>query len=161
MEPALCKKENNCPGLSQGTSGKSLSQSPKTVESDTGRKILLGSSDKGDILVVENPEGFIELSVIFTGSGPVLNFQSGKINLKSDGDLNFDCKNLAFNALCDVKIKTGGDLVQEVKGEIKTEARGKSTHKARAVDIESDLGNVKIKANDDVLLDGERVRLNC
>ncbi len=161
MEPALCKKEDSSPGLSQSASGKSISKGAKTVEFDTGRKIIMGSSARGDLLIVENPEGFTELSVIFTGSGPVLNFQSAKINLRSDGDLSLDCENLVVNASCHMKIKTGGDLVHEIEGEIKTQAKGKTTHKARAVDIESDLGNVKIKANDDVLLDGERIRLNC
>ena len=60
---------------------------------------------------------------------------------------------VAIHGRRDVSISSGGDATVEAAGDLETFARAQH-HTAN-------LGNVNIRANDDVRLNGERVRMNC
>lgn len=133
----------------------------QAIKLASGRKARFSSSTEDDLLIVENPDGFVELSVQFTADGPVLNFQTAKLNLKTRGDLSVDCREFKVNASENIQLVSEGDMVQNIRGDLQSTALGKSLHEAHTVEIRSTLGNVNLKANDDVRLDGERVKLNC
>ncbi len=51
--------------------------------------------------------------------------------------------------------------MQEVGGDCITNVDGINENHAKIQKITAELGNVELKANDDVRLNGERVKINC
>jgi len=135
---------------------------------ETGRKITMKSgrqvqaSDSADeeLLVIHNPQGEVELTVRFTEAGPVLNFSAAAVNLQTPGELKIDCGKLKVNSADAIELSSAGDMVQVVNGDANTHIQGKSLFEAHTVNVKSRRGNINVKANDDVCIDGERVKLN-
>lgn len=117
----------------------------------SGREVMLHGSSH-DRLVVRSPTGQVELSVTFTEEGPVLSFSSAAINLVSPGAVNLDCGSLRVRARDGIALETSGDIVQNAKGALRGEADD--------VSLRSRVGDLKLAANDDVIVEGERIRLN-
>jgi uncharacterized protein (DUF2345 family) len=121
------------------------------VDLPSGRAVTVegGASDR---ITVRNPQGLVELSIRFTAEGPVLSFAAAAIDLTSEGEIRVDCERLSLRARKELTLTSGGDLRESVAGRASLEA-----HDVR---IEARRGDVAVKANDDVRLDGERVLLN-
>jgi uncharacterized protein (DUF2345 family) len=102
--------------------------------------------------VVRSPTGQIELSVRFTEQGPVLSFAGAALDLVSPGAVTLDCGSLRVRARDDITLETSGDIVQNAKGALRSEADD--------VSVRSRVGDLKLVANDDVIVEGERIRLN-
>lgn len=117
-----------------------------------GQRLLVERGASEDLLTLVAPSGDIVFSIRMTPSGPVLRFESG-LRIEASGALEFAGKSLALLGEEGVSIRSGGDASIEVAGDLSTTAR--------AQNIRARLGDVSVKANDDVRLAGERVRLNC
>jgi hypothetical protein len=117
----------------------------------SGREVALQGSQQ-DHLVVRSPTGQIELSVRFTEHGPVLSFTSAALDLVSPGAVTLDCGSLRVRARDGIALETSGDIVQNAKGTLRGEADD--------VSLRSRVGDLKLAANDDVVVEGERIRLN-
>ena len=137
-------------------------QTVQTVESRSGRRIEVESDrDGSDHVTVRGLEGQVELQVTLTESGPILRFRAAEMQLESEGRLSLKCDELDVEAARSIRQRAGGDLEQIVAGDASTLVNGGLSSKARTTEIRSMLGDVRIKANDDVKLNGERVKLNC
>ena len=77
----------------------------------------------------------------------------------SDGVLRLDCDRLEIQAPGGMSLRTGS-LEQEIAGDLRTRAGGVIESEAHAHRMHARRGDVALSANDDVTLDGERVRLN-
>jgi len=181
QEIALSGSKSNAGGIEQvlqkvnlpavggeGTLTRTVLEKTEAHVSSVGQKIILksgrqvhlsGGEDK-ELLVVRSPQGEIELSVRFTAAGPVLNFNAAAFNLQTPGEVKINCRRLQVNSTEAIELNSGGNMVQKISGEKKTQVRGKSFYEAHTVNIKSRRGNINAKANDDVCLDGERIKLN-
>lgn len=130
-----------------------------TVDLPSGRAVTVeaGASER---LVVRGPAGNVELAIRFTEQGPVLSFQAAAIDLTTAGDIRMDCERLQVHARREVAVTSDGDLRETVAGARSVAVGGDSTLAAHSVEIASRRGDVTVKANDDVRIKGERVRLN-
>lgn len=72
--------------------------------------------------------------------------------LRSRGDLTLDGENVRVRARDALRFEAGGDVQFRVAGDLYSEARIQT--------IRATLGNVNLKANDDVKLRAERILLN-
>jgi phage gp45-like len=126
----------------------------------SGRQVHLSGGEDKELLVVHNPQGEIELSVHFTAAGPVLNFSAAAFNLQTPGEVKIDCRKLQVNSTEAIELNSGGDMVQKINGEKKTQVRGKSFFEAHTINMKTRRGNINAKANDDVCINGERIKLN-
>ncbi len=152
----------------EGTLTRTVLEKTQAQVSSIGQKIILKSGrrvhffggEDEELLVVHNPQGEIELAVRFTAAGPVLNFSAAAFNLQTPGDVKINCRKLLVNSTEAIELNSGGNMVQKINGEKTTQVRGKSFYEAHTVAIKSRRGNVNVKANDDVRLDGERIKLN-
>ena len=117
----------------------------------SGREVVLQGSAH-DRLVVRSPSGQVELSVRFTEQGPVLSFSGAAIDLVSPGAVTLDCGSLRVRSRDGIALETSGDIVQNAKGALRGEADD--------VSLRSRVGDLKLAANDDVIVEGERIRLN-
>lgn len=114
----------------------------------------------GNMLEIESPEGNIELRVKITPEGPVLSFNSTKISMNSDADVSLQCKKFHLKTSEETKIESGGDLRQQVAGNLDVHVRDDIHTKAQQIVNEAELGGIEMKANDDVILNGLRVLMN-
>lgn len=138
-----------------------LLESP-TRKLDSGRAIRVDSSPDGvDHVTIHGVDGHVELQVTLTDKGPVLHFKAAEIKLESAGRLSVQCDEYEVVANNGIRHLTDGDLVQTVAGDASLIARGDLVTSARQMHMQSTRGDVRIRANDDVRLNGERVKLNC
>ncbi|WP_437999880.1 hypothetical protein WMF26_08290 [Sorangium sp. So ce185] len=84
--------------------------------------------------------------------GPVLVLGSG-LSIAVAGDLQFTAERVAIHAREGIELHRGGDTVLRSEGDLVSEAREQRLSARR--------GDVRVEANGDVKLLGERTRLNC
>lgn len=105
-----------------------------------------------DVIRIVNPAGRVGISISVTREGFTLNLEGAGLRLETTGELGIRAERLALHGEKGVDITTGGDATIRVAGDLHSEARIQN--------ITATLGNVNLRANDDVRLDGERIRLN-
>lgn len=127
----------------------------------SGRKIVAEPGERGDVVRIESASGEVELQITMTESGPLLSFRAADVRLASEGTMRLDCKRLDVRAEEGIRHATGGNLEEVVHGDKVSRVKGTSAALARRTLIESKRGDVKLVANDDIQLLGERVKLNC
>lgn len=98
------------------------------------------------------PDGRICLKVTLTPEGPVLELSGVSLAVSAQRDIQIDCERLDIRARQALSLHTGGDLSLTASGELRSEAL--------AQHHEATLGDLEMHANDDVMLHGERIRLN-
>lgn len=99
----------------------------------------------GHHLRLIGPAGAQSLEIVITPQGPVLRLGSG-LRLELAGALQIDAERVALHGRHGVSLTSGADTTIDA---------------ARHVAVTADLGEVRVKANDDLRLDGERVLMNC
>jgi hypothetical protein len=103
--------------------------------------------------MIVGSDGRVQLSITLTADGPVLRLEGTGLKIQTAGTLALDAEQIALHGRRGVAISSGGDASITVAGDL--EAR------ARIHNIVAELGNVNVRANDDVKLNGERVMMNC
>lgn len=98
-------------------------------------------------------DGKVVLAIEVTEAGPVLRFEGAGLTLRAAGELNLEARRLTLRAEESLALKTGGDLDLAAAGDLRSTAREQT--------ITAELGDVRVEANDDVRIDGERVLVNC
>jgi len=115
------------------------------IELPSGRAVEARAGDGGDRITVRAATGEVELEVVFTERGPLLRFRAADLELAATGAVRVDCDRFHVRAAQGIVQETGGEL----------------TLAGRSARIEAERGDVEIQANDEVRLNGERVKLNC
>lgn len=99
----------------------------------------------GHVLRLVGPGGAQRLEIAVTADGPVLRLHAG-LKIELAGDLTIDAATIALHGRAGLSLTSGADAHIAAVGDLVARA---------------ELGDVSIRANDDVRLDGERVRMNC
>lgn len=106
------------------------------------------------MLRLAGPDGkTFQLAIHITADGPVLRFENSGLTIQAAGDLRIAAGRVAIHGADGMALTTGGDLT--------IEASGTCRNHATSQEISAELGNVNVHANDDVKLNGERIRMNC
>ena len=126
----------------------------------SGYTVLTDESDSMESLMVTAPGGRMCLKIQLTDAGPVLELQGVSLKLTAQKDLSLTCESLEINAEKEMIMRTKGDMVQAADRNISIMAKGAMQTNASSQYLRARTGDFEVKANDDVLLDGERVRLN-
>jgi len=122
------------------------------LELTGGQRLIVERGSAGDTLTLIAPTGEAAFSIHVTPAGPVLRFERG-LKIEAAGPLELAGQKVAIHGKECVAIQSGGDARIDVAGDLSSTARIQN--------IKARLGNVNVKANDDVRLAGERIRLNC
>ena len=132
-----------------------LSKAPNTqiVNLVAKQKLVIEYHHPNNVLNIIASDGIVSLSIHITKKGPVLKIGGGDLTIQADGNLAIDAERVTIHSRKEMALTTDGNLHIEAAGDLHS--------KARIQTITADLGNVDIKANDDVTLDGERIRMNC
>jgi len=129
---------------------------------DSGRRIEVESRGDGtDLVTIRGVGDEVELRVTLTADGPVLHFQAARMALESAGRIAVECDEFDVRARTSIRQHSEGDLEQRALGDASLRVRGDLETEARCTEIRSRRGDVRVLANDDVRINGERVRLNC
>lgn len=102
-------------------------------------------SADGHVLRLVGPGGCQRVEIAITPQGPVLRLHGG-LRLEMTGELSVDAKRVALHGREGLSLSSGVDASIVAAGDL---------------NVRADLGDVKVTANDDVCIDGERVRMNC
>lgn len=117
-----------------------------------GYELVVERTALGGALRLIGRDGAQPIEIEVTTAGPIVRLRSG-LSLSVEGDIELAGDRLSLHArraLC---------LTSE--GPVEVRARGDVTSEAAAHAIVARLGDVALRANDDVKLNGERIELNC
>jgi len=126
----------------------------------SGRAIQVSQEGEREAIRVTSPEGETELHVEFTADGPVLRFRTAALDLQADA-VRMQCRTFELQASEQIVERSGGRVDRSAVGDVKETIGGDLLTEARIVDVRARRGDVRLRANDDVRLNGERVKLNC
>lgn len=133
-------------------SEKPLAPEAQTLPLRGGHELVLQRGDDADVIRFLRPDGLTGISVSITATGIHVGIHGADLTLQTTGAITLDAERIALKGSKEVTIQSGG--------EARIEAAGAMTLEGRSQLLRSTRGNVHVKANDDVQIDGERVRLN-
>lgn len=107
--------------------------------------------DGGRLLRLRAADGSTPMRIRITPEGPVLEVD-GALAVRAGGALDLEGESVRIHSRSRLLLSADGDAAFRVRGDLLNRAR---TH-----DLRSELGDVKIAANDDVRINGERVLVN-
>ena len=93
-----------------------------------------------------------------TPQGVAVRVFGASLVVRAEGPLA--CASVRLRAARDLTVAVGGELRERVGGSATREAAQRARVVARQVAIEATVGGVSVRANDDVSLRGESIRLN-
>jgi hypothetical protein len=126
----------------------------RSIEQDInlpGGQHLQLSFDGEDTILKVNATGKTLVSIRVTKEGAELIFEDG-LQMRTQGNLTLDGERVTFRAREELRLESEGEVNISAKGDLNTEGRIQN--------IRAKLGNVNVKANDDVRLRAERILLN-
>jgi len=118
-----------------------------------GNQLVVNAGNENEFVQVINSAGEIQITIEMTENGAEIKLTGNTIKIDAKEKFVVESPIVELKAKQQLKLSSDGDMHQEIKRD--------SFSAARIQNITADLGNVNIKANDDVRLDGERVKLNC
>lgn len=116
------------------------------------RLVVQNNAESSDLRVIGR-NGSVSLSIHVTEHGPVLRLEGTVIHIEAQGELCLNAERLTIHGRRSLALTSDGKVSIDTPGDIQSDARSQK--------ITAHLGNVDIKANDDVTIDGERIRMNC
>lgn len=122
---------------------------------------ILDLDRRRSILRVSSSGGEVELQIRITPEGPVLVFDQARVSIQNSGNIDLECEDLDIRARGRLMLESGGDSSHRVAGNYTVDVRDDAEIKAQAVDVHAQLGELSLRANDDVALNGLRVLLNA
>lgn len=126
-----------------------------------GHSLAILQNEEADVVQVRNAQGITLFTIEVSEQGTNLIVSAENIQVNAKKNLSFTAENVSIKSRNETTMECGGNLVHKIMGNATTNIDGDNVQEAKAHLIKANLGDVKIKANDDVKLNGERVKLNC
>lgn len=125
-----------------------------------GGRVRLSAEPGGDALTIVSAEGEVRLEVLVTHGGAVLRFAGPRVAIETGGELALRCGRFEVRAES-IDLGASGDVSLGAGRSLDLHAGHDAVLSAQAVGVEARRGELALRANDDVALNGERVLLNC
>jgi hypothetical protein len=106
-----------------------------------------------DLLQIVGPKGRPMVTIRVSEQGVSVELASGPVMLNVEGDLRIEAERLQLHARDQLSLTSGRDAQIFVEETLSTTAKRQAVTATR--------GDVRLVANDDVRMDGERIRMNC
>ncbi|MDO6597316.1 hypothetical protein Q4512_10365 [Oceanihabitans sp. 2_MG-2023] len=126
-----------------------------------GHSLAILEKEEKDVIQVRNAQGVALFTIEVSNEGTNLNIEAENINIKASKKLQLSAENIDIKSKKELFLKSEGNFNQFVKGNKTIKTQGENIETAKTQYIKAYLGDVKLKANDDIKLNGERVKLNC
>lgn len=118
-------------------------------------------STGGDTLELLNDKGAVQLTLRITPAGPVLDVRASHLRIQADESLSLQSNQISIEAEESLTLSSRGDMNQQVAGDLHTAVDAHHKEAAQRRSIQAKKGDLHLKANDFVRLDGEMIKLNC
>jgi uncharacterized protein (DUF2345 family) len=105
------------------------------------------------IVYLTGSDNRVMLSIHLTETGPVLKLGGTDLTIQTLGNLAVEAERLTLHGRAGLALVSGADITVQAAGDVHSSGRHQT--------ITASPGEVTITANDDVKLDGERIRMNC
>jgi hypothetical protein len=128
------------------------------VNFSSGNLVIIDKTSETLKILDKNQQ--LQLMILISEDGVSVNVNAQQINLNASEQLNLSAKKINIVSSEQIKIKSGGNFIQEITKDVLTEIGGTNKSVAKIQKMTASLGNIELKANDDVKLDGESVKLN-
>lgn len=115
-------------------------------------QLTVESDDRGSVIRLRADDNAEPLRVEFGPAGPIL-YIGSSVGISVTGDLRIAARRVDVHGRDGVAFHSGANICMTCDGDLVSVAREQQ--------ICASLGDVRIEANDDVKLLGERIRLNC
>jgi len=133
---------------------------PTVVSFGSGRSLAVTEQGGEERVEIRAAGGALLLSVRLTDEGPVFSLSGASFEIAAAKTLSLSAETLRVSALKDITIEAGGGLTERIAGDSTREVGGRDRVSARDVEVAAHPGGISLRANDDVDVVGERVRLN-
>lgn len=130
-----------------------------TIEFKTGNGINIDTHKEQIRILDKNKQ--VQLTITLQEQGLVIDINAAQLNINAAEELNLTGKKINIKATDQLNIKSAGNMVQQIDKDALFEIGGTNKMIAAVQKITATLGEVVLKANDDIKLNGERVKLNC
>lgn len=121
---------------------------------------LSTNKELGEINITNN-KNELQLTILITASGIAINANANQLNVTASDQINLQSKRINIEASELLMLKSEGHFVQEIHKDALTEIKGTNKHLAKSQKIVATTGDIEMKANDNIKLQGEQVLLNC
>lgn len=91
---------------------------------ERGRSLELSNTGTDDVVEIRAASGQLELRIVLTEDGPVLQLDAVKMSLSASESVAIDCKRFAVNASEEAALESGGEFVIKAEGELQTTSTG-------------------------------------
>lgn len=118
-----------------------------------GHRLSIEREGQVDVITIAGSDGGARLAIHITEEGPVLRFEQCDLTVQAAGTLRVAADRVAIHGEAGLDLSTNGDLTMS--------AEGRTMNVARQQTLKAELGNVDVQANDDVRLEGLRIKMNC
>jgi hypothetical protein len=114
--------------------------------------VLLTKTSDGGSIRLRSPEGAETLSIEITPAGAVLRLSRG-LTVEIAGPLSLDADQVSIHGRQGLSLSSGGDITAMTDGSVEV--------RSHSATITATRGDIVARANDDIILAGERIRANC
>ncbi|MEO6962906.1 MAG: hypothetical protein ABIY90_13110 [Puia sp.] len=129
------------------------------VSFKSGNSLLINREKEELTILGRNQQ--IQMVISMKDDALTVNVTARQLNINAMDELNLSARKINIEAAEQVSIRTTGNLVQKVSNNSSLEVGGTNKSIAMEQKLVAKLGNVEIKANDDIVIEGERIKLNC
>lgn len=106
-----------------------------------------------DVVRISGADGTVGVTIHVGPDHISLDLGEASVAIRSSGPLTIDAEHLTLRGRKGVLVRSDQDARVEAARSLVTVAEDQ--------EIEATVGDVRVRANDDVEIDGERIRMNC
>lgn len=117
------------------------------------RRLEIERAPGEDVVRIRTSSGAPAVTLVVREGEIELRLEAGSVALRAEGDLALEARSISFHGREGVNLSSGGDAHVSAEGTLVQEAARQRIRARR--------GDIDVRANDDVKLDGERIRMNC
>ncbi len=125
----------------------------------SGRRVELAAEDGEERITVRAESGDCLVQIALTPDGPMIRLSGARLEIAASERLTLASEEVRIAAGA-LAIEVAGDVEERVGGDATRAITGASRLEARDVALVAQPGGMRLEANDDVDVRGERVRLN-
>lgn len=118
-----------------------------------GQELRISATQAHQQLTLLGRDGSAVLTIVVGADGARIELASESVSLDVKGELALRAGHLVLHGERGVAVSTGQDLTIAASGDLSAVARSHT--------LQAELGDVALKANDDVRLNGERILVQC
>ncbi|HSR43100.1 MAG TPA: hypothetical protein VLL48_13025 [Longimicrobiales bacterium] len=124
-----------------------------TLELAADHLLTVERVEHSDVVRILAPDGAVGVTIHVGPDRISLDLSRGSVELRTSGALTVDAERLTLRGRRGLVIESGEDA--------RIDAARRLIATAEDHELEATIGDVGIRANDDVRIDGERIRMNC